>query len=383
MKGLVLHADWKPKDGYTLTEFEKETGKAINGNSVWHNPRLSIEDLPEPSPQPGQVLLEIKACGVCGSDMHFYETDSDGYILYPGLTKFPCVLGHELSGRVVALGEGVKDLKIGDMVCAEEMIWCGDCTPCRNGFPNQCSNLEEIGFTIDGAFAKYMAIGARYCWKIDSIAERYGEDSAWEMGAMVEPSCVAYNAIFERGGGFRPGGYAVIFGAGPIGLASIGLCKAAGAAKVLAFDISPTRRELASKMGADSVHDPSKENPVDVILGATGGEGADFMIESAGVPAITYPSMEKVLAVNARIVQASRAAEKVPIYLENFQVRAAQIFGAQGHSGNGTFPNVIRLMAAGRLDMRQIVTSRYSLKNISQGIAKGGDRTDGKIMARM
>ena len=151
----------------------------------------------------------------------------------------------------------------------------------------------------------------------------------------------------------------------------------------MAFDISPTRRELASKMGADSVHDPSKENPVDVILSATGGEGADFMIESAGVPAITYPSMEKVLAVNARIVQASRAAEKVPIYLENFQVRAAQIFGAQGHSGNGTFPNVIRLMAAGRLDMRQIVTSRYSLKNISQGIAKGGDRTDGKIMARM
>lgn len=383
MKGLVLHADWKPKDGYTLAEFEKETGKAVNGNSVWHNPRLSVEEVPEPSPQPGQVLLEIKACGVCGSDMHFYETDEGGYIKYPGLTKFPCVLGHELSSKIAAVGEGVKDFKVGDMVCAEEMIWCGDCTPCRNGFPNQCTNLEEIGFTINGAFAKYMAIGARYCWKIDTIAEKYGEDSAWEMGAMVEPSCVAYNAIFERGGGFRPGGYAVVFGAGPIGLASIGLCRAAGASKVLAFDVSPTRRELASKMGADAVHDPSTENPVDLILDATRGEGADFMLESAGVPSITYPSMEKVLAVNARIVQASRAAEKVPIYLENFQVRAAQIFGAQGHSGNGTFPNVIRLMAAGRLDMRHIVTSRYSLENISQGIAKGGDRTDGKIMARM
>ncbi|MHB9036999.1 MAG: scyllo-inosose 3-dehydrogenase [Armatimonadota bacterium] len=383
MKGLVLRADWEPRSGYVLSDFEKTTGKAVTGNSVWRNPKLAIEDVADTVPASGQVLIEVKACGVCGSDMHFYETDKDGYILYPGLTKFPAVLGHELSGRVVALGEGVKDLAVGDMVCAEEMIWCAECTPCRNGFPNQCANLEEIGFTIDGAFADYIAIGARYCWKIDSIADRYGEDSAWELGAMVEPSCVAYNAIFERGGGFRPGGYAVIFGAGPIGLASIGLCRSAGASKVLAFDVSPKRRELALQMGADAVYDPAEVDASEIILDVTKGEGADFMIESAGVPGLTFPSMEKALAVNAKVVQASRAAEKVPIYLENFQVRAAQIFGAQGHSGNGTFPNVIRLMAAGLLDMRPIVTSRYSLDEIINGIAKGGDRTDGKIMARM
>lgn len=383
MKGLVLHADWRPKDGYLLSDFEKQTGKAINGNSIWHNPKLSIENVPDPKPGPGQVLLQIKACGVCGSDMHFYETDEDDYILYPGLTKFPCVLGHELSGKVVELGEGVNDLKVGDMVCAEEMIWCATCTPCRNGFPNQCANLEEIGFTINGAFANYMTIGAQYCWKIDSIAEKYGEESAWEMGAMVEPSSVAYNAIFERGGGFRPGAYVAIFGAGPIGLAGTGLCKAAGAAKVLVFDVSASRRELALGMGADAAYDPSSVDVVQTILDTTSGEGMDFMLESAGVPTTTFPSMEKVLAVNAKIVQASRAATKVPIYLENFQVRAAQIFGAQGHSGNGTFPNVIRLMAAGLLDMRPNVTSRYSLDNIIDGIAKGGDRTDGKIMARI
>ena len=204
MKGLVLSATWDPRPDYQVSEWEKATGKAITGSSVWRNPELKVMDVPQPTIGPDDVLLKVKACGVCGSDLHMYETTPDGYMFYPGLTKFPVVLGHELSGQVVEVGRNVKSLKPGDMVTAEEMSWCGYCTPCRNGFPNQCSNLEEIGFTVNGAFADYLAINAKYCWKINALAERYGsEDKAYEAGATVEPCCVAYNAVFIRAGGAR------------------------------------------------------------------------------------------------------------------------------------------------------------------------------------
>lgn len=216
MKGLLLNATWSPRPDYHVSDWEEETGKAITGSSIWRYPKLEVTDRPDPKIAPDQILLEVKACGVCGSDLHFYETDSDGYMLYPGLTKFPAITGHELSGKVVEVGKEVKDLKVGDMVTVEEMIWCGHCTPCRNGFPNHCSNLEEIGFTTDGGFANYLAIGAKYAWKINAIAERFGDEKkAYEVAAMTEPTCVSYNAMFSRAGGFKPGHYAAIFGAGP------------------------------------------------------------------------------------------------------------------------------------------------------------------------
>jgi threonine dehydrogenase-like Zn-dependent dehydrogenase len=384
MKGLVVSAEWSPKPGYVVSQFEKNTGKAITGNSIWKNPKLEVKEVPDPTPGPKDVVLKVRACGVCGSDVHFYETDSDGYILYPGLTKFPCVIGHEFSGEVVEVGSEVKDLKVGDMVTAEEMIWCGECVPCRNGYPNQCLNLEEIGFTINGAFADYIVIGAKYCWKIDEIAERYGDrEKAFEAGALVEPTSVAYNGMFVRAEGFKPGGYVVVFGAGPIGLASIALAKASGASKIIAFEISNRRRELARLVGAEYVYNPAEVDPVEVILDVTKGAGADMLVESAGAPTKTIPVMEKTLAIGGKIVQIGRAAERVPVYLEYFQTHAGQIFGAQGHSGYGTFQNVIRLMASGRIDMTQIITSRFSLSDAVSAIKKTSQREDGKVMVRM
>ena len=136
MKGLVLDAKWDPKPDYKVSEWEKKTGKAISGNDIWRNPTLEVRSWPDPKPGPKEVLLEIQACGVCGSDMHFYETDNDNYILYPGLTKFATILGHEFSAKVVEIGKDVTLLTNGDMVTVEEMIWCGRCIPCRNGYPN-------------------------------------------------------------------------------------------------------------------------------------------------------------------------------------------------------------------------------------------------------
>ena len=383
MKGLVLDAEWDPKPDYEVSEWEKKTGKAITGNSIWRHPKLEVRDWPDPQPGPREVLLEIQACGVCGSDMHFYETDEDGYILYPGLTKFPTILGHEFSGKVIEVGQDVESLKVGDMVTVEEMIWCGRCIPCRNGYPNHCANLEEIGFTIPGAYANYIAVDEKFCWKIDAVAERFGdEEKAYEVAALTEPSSVAYNAMFERAGGFRPGHYVSVFGAGPIGLASIGLAKAAGAGTIAAFEISPQRRELARSVGADYVYDPREVSPGEALMELSQGAGFDFHVEAAGAPQLTIPEMEKALAINGKMVQIGRAAQRVPMYLEAFQVRRFQAFGAQGHSGHETFPNVIRLVAAGRLDLSPIITARYTLEETVDAIAKSTERADGKILVK-
>jgi len=241
MKGLVLDAKWDPRPDYALSDWEKGTGKAISGNSVWRYPKLEVREWPDPQPGPNEVLLAIQACGVCGSDMHFYETDEDDYILYPGLTRFPTILGHEFSGKVVEAGKEVELLKVGDMVTVEEMIWCGRCIPCRNGYPNHCTNLEEIGFTIPGAFANFITVDEKYCWPINAIAERFGDEvKAYEVGAMTEPTTVAYNGMFERAGGFRPGHYVSVFGAGPIGL------EAAIAAKRAALTAFREQRDIVT-----------------------------------------------------------------------------------------------------------------------------------------
>jgi threonine dehydrogenase-like Zn-dependent dehydrogenase len=376
MKGLVLDAVWEPKSDYKVSEWEQRTGKAVSGNQVWRHPKLEVRDWPDPKPGTHEVLLQIMSCGVCGSDMHFYETDDQDYILYPGLTKFPTILGHEFAGKVVEVGKDVSLLKVGDMVTVEEMIWCGRCVPCRNGYPNHCTNLEELGFTIPGAFANSIAVDEKFCWKIDAVAERYGsEEMAYAVGALTEPSCVAHNAIFERARGFRPGHYVDVFGAGPIGLA-----KAGGAGTIVAFEVSPQRLELAKKVGADHAFDPRKVSPGEVMQELSKGEGFDFHVEAAGVPELSIPEMEKSLAINSKIVQIGRAAKRVPMYLEAFQVRRAQAFGAQGHSGHETFPNVIRMVAAGRLDLSPIITSHYDLKETVAAIAKSTERADGKIM---
>lgn len=381
MKSLVLNAKWEPRHDYHVSDWEEETGKAITGSSIWRYPKLEVTDRPDPKLAPDQILLQVQACGVCGSDLHFYETDSDGYMLYPGLTKFPSITGHELSGKVVEVGKDVKDLKVGDMVTVEEMIWCGHCTPCRNGYPNHCTNLEEIGFTTDGGFANYLAIGAKFAWKINAIAERFGDEKkAYEVAALTEPTCVSYNGMFTRGGGFKPGHYVAVFGGGPIGLAAIGLAEAAGAGKIVAFEVMPERRELALKLGADYAYDPRDIRVAETLMDLSKGEGFNFFVEAAGAPNLTVPEMVKSLAINGKIVQIGRAAKDVPMYLETLQVRRAQVFGAQGHSGHENFPNVIRMVASGRLDLSPMITARFPLADAVKAIEQGTKRTDGKVM---
>ena len=384
MRGLVLHASWEPREDYVPSEVEVKTKKVKYGSRVWRYPQLKLEETLVPEIGPKDVLIRVKACGICGSDVHMYQQDKDGYMVYPGLTKFPCIIGHELSGVIERVGKGIKDFKEGDMVTSEEMMWCGECVPCRNGVPNHCVNLEEIGFTINGAHAEYLVVEAKYCWKIDSLLDIYKPEEVFEAGSLVEPTSVAYHAMFTRAQGFKPGAYVVIYGAGPIGLAAIGLAKAAGASKIIAFEIQPMRIRLAKEMGASYVFNPRElaeqgVDPHEKVMEVTDGLGADLQVEAAGAPAQTFPEIEKSLAIGGKIAWIGRADVETLIFLERFQVRASQVYGSQGHSGHGNFMNVIRLMAAGKIDMTKIITRRYSLDKAVDAIRQVTKKVDAKI----
>lgn len=381
VKALTLTADWSPRPDYKLSDQERDTHKVKTGSQVWKNPRINVGESPDPTPKDDEVIIQVGAVGICGSDMHMYEPGSDGYILYPGLTRFPNILGHEFSGKVVDVGKDVHDLKVGDLVTAEEIQWCGTCISCRRGYVNHCDNMEELGFTTPGAMAQYIPVRARYCWKLDEIADRVGDEhEALVMGAMVEPTGVSYHAMFNRIHTWQPGAYVVVFGAGPIGLAAEALALAAGAAQVIVFDTSPSRRTIAERLGATAVIDPVGIDLNDVLLDLTYGRGVDFVVEAAGAPGHTLSPLTSGLAVNATIAHIGRSEKPTSLALEYYQVRGVQLAGSLGHAGHGTFQNVIRLMASGRLDLRPMVSARMSLDDAPAAFKRLENRQDAKII---
>lgn len=389
MAGVTLVADWSPKPEFKLGAKDIEGRQTYLGSQVWRNPKLEIREYDIPTPGPEEVLLEVKACGICGSDVHMAQMDKDGYIFYPGLTGFPSILGHEFSGVVVDAGKKAYDKRTnkpfrgGERVTSEEMLWCGSCRPCADGQPNHCERLDEVGFNVNGAYAKYLVLPARTIWSLESLAQRYKGDDIFLAGSLVEPTCVAYNAVIERGGGIRPGDRVVILGGGPVGMAACAILKRAGASKVIISEPAIERRNLALQMGADYAIDPTKEDFADRALEITEGMGADLFMEATGLPTVVYPGIERVIwegrTLNSRVVVTARAEAKMPVTGEVLQVRRASIIGAQGHSGHGNFPRVIDCMADG-MDMTRISTKKVTLEQLPQSIvALQTDKTDCKV----
>lgn len=370
MKTVNLLAEWDPKPDFRLGAKDIEGKLTYLGSKVWRNPRCEIVEKEMPKPGPTEVLIEVQACGICGSDVHMRQSDSEGYIFYPGLTAFPTTLGHEFSGKVVDSGAKAinkrtgKKYETGEAVCSEEMIWCGNCKPCADGYPNHCENLQEIGFSIDGAYAKYIKVDARYLWSLESLREKYGEEKMYLLGSLVEPTSVAYNAVIERGGGIRPGENVVILGGGPIGAAACAVLRKAGAASVILSEPSASRRKMALSMGATHAIDPMKENVAETVLDITHGMGAKIILEATGLPSIVWKDVERIVwegrAVNTTIVLVARADDRIPLNGEVLQVRRANVVGSQGHSGHGTFSNVIRSMATG-MDVSPMITKKIKL----------------------
>jgi threonine dehydrogenase-like Zn-dependent dehydrogenase len=389
MQGVTLVADWDPKPEFKLGSKDIEGRQTYLGSQVYRNPRIEIREYDIPSPGPDEVLLKVKACGICGSDVHMAQADDDGYIYYPGLTGFPCILGHELSGIVVEAGKNAKDkrtnkpFKGGERVTTEEMLWCGYCKPCADGYPNHCENLDEIGFNVNGAFAQYIVLHSRVLWSLESLANLYKGDDIFLAGSVVEPTSVAYNAVIERGGGIRPGDRVVILGGGPIGMAACAILKRAGASQVIISEPQQDRAQLALKMGADFAINPLEENLADRVLEITGGMGANLFMEATGLPQIVYPDIERIIwegrTLNSTVVVTARAEAKMPVTGEVLQVRRAGIVGAQGHSGHGTFPRVIESMASG-MDMTPMITKKISLEEVPENIIElQTNRTEVKI----
>jgi scyllo-inosose 3-dehydrogenase len=381
MRALMVEADWEPRRGYSPEASDQERCLARNGNLVWRHPRFRVVELPEPTPGPDEVLIRVRACGVCGSDVHVYEMDDEGYMVYPGMMSTPVVTGHEFSGVVEAVGEDVADLQPGDAVCSEEIAWCGECYACRSGLFNHCERLGELGFTFDGAHAEYVVTRAKYCWPIGEMLSTLGEERGFQAAALVEPTSVAYVGMFVQAS-FLPGASVAVIGGGPIGLAAIGLAGAAGAGRVVAFETVDTRRHLAGEMGADAVYDPLSLDDggmAEAAIEETKGLGIDMWVEASGAQGV-IDAATGALAPTGTVVLIGRGPHRASIDPERLVVTGGGLRGSLGHSGAGTFGNVIRLMASGRLDMSRIVTNPVGLDGALGGLERLKDREAGKYM---
>lgn len=387
MRAFYVEADWVPREGYKPSRREIDTCRSARGNHIWKNMRYGVTDRPMPLLESDEVLIQVGAAGICGTDAHLLKEDEAGYTLYDGHSKYPIITGHEFAGEVVETGKKVKRLKVGDLVSVESMNWCGECDACRTGMFNQCKELEEPGLTFDGGFAEYAVIREKYCYILNDIMSKYDGDkmAAMEMGAMVEPIGVAYNGLFVRGGGMRPGGHVVVFGAGPIGLAAVALMKTAGAAKLICFETMEERRQLALDNGADYVFDPialGKQgmDQGELLMDLTQGRGVALFAECAGATKATYPVMAKALAIGAKTIQIGHTIGITPVDIYAWQFNACSISGSNGQSGQGIYSDVISLMASGRIDPRKMVTGRVNLEDILAGMAQADNRTSGKIL---
>ena len=384
MKAVTLQATWDPRPEVSLKPDEQASRLAPMACQAWRNPRLVVEDIPDPAPGVDDVVIDVKACGICGSDTHCIETDTDGYVIFSGPASFPCALGHEFAGTVVAVGSSVKKVAVGDLVTSEGMLYCGQCMACKRGHVNQCFNLKMFGFSHPGAFAEYAMVHQKHCWNVASIAEYTGDARrAVQLASLVEPLGCAQNGMFNVGPGVQPGSHVVVFGCGPIGLGAITLAAAAGATSITAFDLTEGRVRLASEMGATSAVNLTgldSRQVAEAVRLETGGWGADMVVEAAGAALHTMPIIEEVLAPGATVVYLGRTGERAPVMLDVLVSKAARIVGARGHAGYGIYPHIIELLAAGKITLDPMITHTTPLSDYEAAFERSRSREDGKIL---
>src|SRR5437899_4737157 len=239
-------------------------------------PGLTVKSVPKPAPGPGEVLIAVRHAGVCGTDLHIADWDPWAQ----GRIKPPIVVGHEFAGEIESCGDGVAELKAGQLVTAEGHIVCGHCLQCRTGNSHICQRTQIIGVDRDGAFADYIVMPATNVLPLDGIPT--------EIGAVMDPMGNAFHAVLTAE---IPGSTVFVVGCGPIGCFAVGIARAAGAAKVIASDVNPTRLALAAKMGAHRTLNAARDDVVRAVLEETGGEGADVVCEMSGVPTAPHPAI--------------------------------------------------------------------------------------------
>ena len=380
MKGLVLTAEWRPKDGFEVTPAEMSARRARLGNKIWYEPTLAVGDRPDPVlTGKHDVMIRNRACGICGADIHMFVPDGDGYLDHPYQAQRPVAIGHEFAGEVVEVGAAVTRVRPGDPVAVEAQVNCGSCRACLRGLTSNCELLEDRGFTLDGGTATLSVAHERHCWPLTAVAERYGEAHAYDVGALTEPASVVYNGMVTRARGFRPGDAVAVFGCGPIGLAAVGLTAALGAGRVLAVEPTAAKRDIATALGASATFDPTTGDAGRWLIEQTGGVGVDMVVEASGAGPRVMPAVVASLAVGAKIVLIGVSTAAIEFDTLPVMFRSAAIYGSIGHLGGG-FPAVIALHAAGRLDLTPMITGRYPLDDGIAAMERAAQGQDAKLL---
>ena len=327
---------------------------------------VEIREVPVPTAGPGQLLLRVLRAGVCGTDLHIHAWDrwSQGRI------RPPVTLGHEFVGEIVTLGEGVTEFRTGERVSCESHIVCHHCVPCRTGNAHVCENTRILGVDVNGGFAEYVVVPAENAWRVPA-------NVPIEVAAVMEP---LGNAVHTAFSGPLSGCNIAVTGCGPIGLFAVGVARAAGAARVLASDVSPYRLELARRMNADAVIDPSKEPFVERVLAATGGKGLDGVLEMSGSPDAVRDGLS-ALRNGGRL--SFLGLPKEPFELDWTRLvifKGITIHGVIGRRMYDTWYQMDNMLGSGRLDLRPAITHVVPMERIDEAIEQLRGGHAGKVV---
>jgi (R,R)-butanediol dehydrogenase/meso-butanediol dehydrogenase/diacetyl reductase len=322
--------------------------------AVWHGRRdVRLEDVAEPdSPQGEDVLLEVCWTGICGTDLHEYL---GGPIFIPP-TLQRVVLGHEFSARVVDVGRDVTGVGVGDRVAVIPHRVCRACHFCRRGMYQHCRQLEVVGITRDGAFARYTIARQDQLVRLPSSVPD-------EVGALVEPLAVTLRAMQLPKA--RLGDTIAIIGAGPIGLCGVATARAAGLGDIFVVEKMPGRAQLAQKLGATQIIDPGQSDPVEAILELTEGRGVDVSLECVGLVATMNQAIE-MARPDGLAVLLGIAEDGGDLELGRAVAGEKEIHGCIGYF-EGEWQAVVDLLETGRLDPAPMITHRIEVDEIIEG----------------
>lgn len=303
---------------------------------------LEIADLPEPTPGPGEVLVRVAACGICGSDVHGYDGSS-------GRRIPPIVMGHEAAGRIAAVDSEVKGFAEGDRVTFDSTIYCGACSPCRRGEVNLCDNRQVMGVSCSdyrraGAFAEYVVVPSR-------IVYRLPDNLSFAEAAMLEAVSVAIHAVSLAQ--VSPNGTALVVGAGMIGLLVLQALRVAGCSRVFVADIDTTRLKLAQEVGATTVL-PAGDHLVPQVLQLSGDAGVDVVMEAVGRNETVGAAVECVRK-GGTVVLVGNISPEITLPLQKVVTRQIRLQGSCASAGE--YPQAMELLATGAIQVKPLITA--------------------------
>ncbi|REJ35691.1 MAG: L-threonine 3-dehydrogenase [Bacillota bacterium] len=331
-------------------------------------PGLKLAEVDVPEPGRGQCLVKVEAASICGTDLHIYQWDPWA----ASRLKPPLIVGHEFAGRVVAVGEDVTSVAVGDYVAGEGHLFCGECYYCRTGSAHICERGQIIGVDTDGCFAEYIRMPAVNLWKLD-------EDVPPEVGAIHDPLGNAVHTVMAAG---VSGRRVAVVGCGPIGLVAIAVARRAGASAVFAIDPNPYRRELARRMGADAVLAAGPgEDPASRVRELTQGRGADVVLEMSGHPAGIDSGLD-MLRKGGRMVLLGLPPNPVTLDLtEKVIFKEATLIGVNGRRLFETWYQTAELLRTG-LDVTPVITHEFKMEDFEQAFAALMEGRCGKIVLK-